>query len=163
MDTNEIETAGVILLALAPVVGLLLLRKTLGVLKAAAWLVTWGAVVLSGEHGGFSLTLSNEPMAQFVEGGHGSFHFFMAGVYTFVAAGLLAVVAWTMLREGNRIGWYAVLFTFLFGAAFEVVARTTIFPHGTPPRSIPAGLLLYSYIVALGSALLISYRPVFRR
>lgn len=63
MDTNEIETAGVILLALAPVVGLLLLRKTLGVLNAAAWLVTWGAVVLSGEHGGFSLTLSNEPMA----------------------------------------------------------------------------------------------------
>ncbi len=87
----------------------------------------------------------------------------MAGAYTLVAAVLLTLMAWTMLRKGDRIGWYAVLFTFLFGTAFELVARTTIFPHGTPPRSIPAGWLLYSYIVALGSALLVSYRSVFRK
>lgn len=163
MDINGVEAALVISIALTPVVGLLLVRKKLGVLNAAAWLVTWGAIVFSGEHGGFSLTLSDEPLAQLVEDGHASFHFFMAGAYTLVAAVLLGVVAWALLRKGNRIGWYAVLFTLLFGAAFELVARTTIFPHGTPPRSIPAGLLLYSYIVALGSALLISYRPVFRK
>ena len=163
MDSNKIQVAVVITIALAPVVALLLVRKKLGVLNAAAWLITWAAVVLSGEHGGFSLTLSNEAMTRFVEDGHGSFHFFMAGVYTLVAGVLLAVVAWTMLRKGDRIGWYSILFTFLFGAAFEVVARITIFPQGTPPRSIPAGYLLYSYIVALGSALLISYRPLFRK
>lgn len=163
MDNNAMEIVVVISIALAPVVGLLLVRKKLGVLKVAAWLVTWGAVVLAGEHGGFSLTLSGERMVQSVEDGHASFHFFMAAAYTFVAAVLLVVVAWTMLRNGNRIGWYAVLFTLLFGAAFEAVARTTIFPHGTPPRSIPAGWLLYSYIVALASALLISYRHVFRK
>jgi hypothetical protein len=163
MDSNKIQVAVVILNALAPVVGLLLVRKKLGILKAAAWLVTWGAVILSGEHGSFSLTLSAEPMAQFVEGGHASFHCFMAGAYTLAAGVLLALVAWTMLRNGNRIGWYAVLLTFLCGTAFEVVARTTIFPHGIPPRSIPAGLILYSYIMALGSALLISYVPLFRK
>ena len=163
MDSNTIQVAVVISIALAPVVGLLLVQNKLGVLNTAAWLITWGAVVFSGEHGGFSLTLSKEPMAQLVEDGHASFHFFMAGAYTLVAAVLLVVVAWTMLRKGDRMGWYTILFTLLFGAAFELVARTTIFPHGTPPRSIPAGWLLYSYIVALGSALLISYVPLFRK
>ena len=37
MDNNVIEIAVVISIALAPVVGLLLVRKKLGVLNAAAW------------------------------------------------------------------------------------------------------------------------------
>ena len=85
----------------------------------------------------------------------------MAGVYAFVAGVLLGVVAWSLLRTGKRIGWYAVLFTLLFASAFELVAGTTIFAHGFLPHSIPLGLFLYSYIAALGSALVISYRPIF--
>ena len=152
----------VIAIAFAPVVGLLLVRKRLGVLNSATWLVIWGAVVLAGEHGSFALSLSVSLAARAGVGDHARFHFFMAGVYAFVAGVLLGVVAWTLLRAGSRIGWYAVLFTLVFGGAFELVAGSTIFAHGFPPHSIPLGLFLYSYVAALGSALLISFRPIFR-
>ena len=153
----------VIVIALAPVVGLLLVRKRLGVLNSATWLVFWGAFVLAGEHGSFALTLSVSPATSAGAGNHARFHFFMAGAYAFVAGVLLGVVAWTLLRTGSRIGWYAVLFTLVFGGAFELLAGTTIFAHGFPPHSIPLGLFLYSYIAALGSALVISYKPIFRQ
>ena len=152
----------VIAIAFAPVVGLLLVRKRLGVLNSATWLVIWGAVVLAGEHGSFAISLSVSLAAHAGVGNHARFHFFMAGVYTFVAGVLLGVIAWTLLRAGSRIGWYAVLFALVFGSAFELVAGSTIFAHGFPPHSIPLGLFLYSYIAALGSALLISFRPIFR-
>lgn len=96
MDSIKIQVAVVITIALAPTLDLLLVQKKLGVLNAAAWLVTWRAVILSGEHGGFSLTLSDEPMIQFLKDGHASFHFFMTGAYIVVAAVLLAVIAWTI-------------------------------------------------------------------
>ena len=96
-------------------------------------------------------------------GDHAHFHFFMAGIYTFLAAALLCVAAWSLLRRGARAGWYAILFTLLFGGATDLSAAATIFPHGFPPDSIPLGLFLYSYVPALGSALVISYRPIFGR
>ena len=123
----------------------------------------WGAFVLAGEHGSFALTLSVSAATSGGAGNHARFHFFMAGAYAFVAGVLLGVVAWTLLRTGSRIGWYTVLFTLVFGAAFELLAGTTIFAHGFPPHSIPLGLFLYSYIAALGSALVISYKPIFRQ
>jgi len=84
----------------------------------------------------------------------------MAGIYTFLAAALLCVAAWSLLRRGARAGWYAILFTLLFGGATDLSAAATIFPHGFPPDSIPLGLFLYSYVPALGSALVNSYRPI---
>ncbi len=163
LDINKIDGVVVVAIAFAPVVGLLLVRKRLGVLNAAAWLTIWGALVLSGEHGGWALILSVSPAVRAGVGAHARFHFFMAGAYAFVAAVLLGVVAWTLLRSGYRIGWYAVLFTLIFGGAFEVVAGASILTHGFSPHSIPLGLFLYSYIAALGSALVISYWPIFRK
>ena len=163
MEVWLVEGAVVIAIAFSPVVGLLLVRERLGILNSATWLVFWGAVVLAGEHGSFAISLSVSLATRADVGNHARFHFYMAGVYAFVAGVLLGVVAWTLLRTGSRIGWYAVFFTLVFGGAFELVAGTTIFAHGFPPHSIPLGLFLYSYIAALGSALVISYRPIFRQ
>jgi hypothetical protein len=161
MDDYLIRGAIVLAVGFAPITGLILARNRLGELNAAAGLVVWAALVLAGEHGNFAITLSLSDAAQAGVGDHSRFHFFMAGAYTLVAAVLLLVVAWTLLRRGQRAGWFAILLTFLLGGAFELVAGTTIFPHGFPGRSIPLGLFLYAYLAALGSALWISYRPIF--
>ncbi|MBI3971542.1 MAG: hypothetical protein HY332_09655, partial [Chloroflexi bacterium] len=114
--------------ALAVVVCLVLARRRLGVLNAAAWLVTWGALVMVGEHPQFaiSFTVPFESLApearQLTLIPHARIHFFMAGINALVVAVLLSVVAHTLLREGRRAGWYAVLFALLFGGAFELVA-----------------------------------------
>jgi hypothetical protein len=63
---------------------------------------------------------------------------------------------------GRRGGWYAILVGLVLGGGFELLAASTIFPHGFPPRSIPLGLFLYGYIPAFTSALAISRRPIFR-
>ncbi len=157
-----LQGAVVLAIAFAPVAALLLIRNSIGALNAAAWLVLWGALIIAGEHANFAVALSIALADAPGLSDHAQFHFFMAGIYTAVAAVLLGVVAWCLLRSGSRAGWFAVLFVFLFGGAFEVVAGTTIFPHGIPPRSIPLGLALYAYIAALGGALVISYRPIFR-
>ncbi len=149
-------------LAFGPVVGLLLMRNRLGPLHAAAGLVIWGAFVIAGEHGSFALSLAVSLGEAPGVADHARFHFFMAGAYVFVAAFLIAFVAWRLLRQGSRTGWYALLVAFLFGTALEAVAGTTIFPHGIPPRSIPLGLALYAYIAAFGGALIVSYQPIFR-
>ena len=93
---------------------------------------------------------------------HAHFHFLMGGIYTFVGAVLLGVVAWTLLRTGSRSGWYAILFALVVGGSIELWAASTIFPHGFPPHSIPLGLFLYAYIPAFACALAISYQPIFR-
>lgn len=147
-------------LALVPIVGLFVARKRLGAANAAAWLITYGAWIIAGEHTLVGLGLfANLPGLP----AHARFHFLMAGMYTFVGAVLLGVVAWTLLRTGSRAGWYAILFALVVGGGTELWAASTIFPHGFPPQSIPLGLFLYAYIPAFACALAICYQPTFRR
>jgi hypothetical protein len=100
-----IQMAVIATFALAPTVGLLLARRNLGVLNAAAWLVTYGSAIIAGEHTFIGLALMLELADQPGLHDHLRFHFFMGGVYTFVGAVLLGVVAWTLLRTGHRGGW----------------------------------------------------------
>lgn len=158
-----IRMAVIATLVLAPTVALLLARRRIGVLNAAAWLVIYGSAVIAGEHTFIGLALLLELNDLPGLGEHPRFHFFMGGVYTFVGAVLLGVVAWTLLRTGSRGGWYAILFGLVLGGGLELLAANTIFPHGFPPRSIPLGLSLYAYIPAFASALAISYGPIFRK
>lgn len=154
------QMAVIAVLALAPILGLLLARKRLGAASAAAWLITYGAWTIAGEHTLVGLgELANLPTLP----PHAHFHFLMGGIYTFVGAVLLGVVAWTLLRTGSRVGWYAILFTLVLGGSMEVWAASTIFRHGFPPESIPLGLFLYAYIPAFACALAISYGPIFKR
>jgi hypothetical protein len=155
-----IQLAVIATLALAPILGLLLARKRLGAANAAAWLITYGSWTIAGEHTLVGLgEVANLPSLP----AHAHFHFLMGGIYTFVCAVLLGVVAWTLLRTGSRIGWYAILFALVLGGSMELFAASTIFPHGFPPESIPLGLFLYTYIPAFACALAISYKPIFRR
>lgn len=160
MDSSLIQMAVIATLALAPTVGLMLARKKLGLLNAAAWLVIYGSAIIAGEHTFIGLALLRELGPALDQ--HARFHFFMGGVYTSVAAILLGVVAWTLRRNGSRGEWYAILFGLVLGGGFELLAASTVFPHGFPPKSIPLGLFVYAYIPALAAALAISYRPVFR-
>jgi hypothetical protein len=162
VNNSLIEMALITILALAPTVGLLLARMNLGVLNAAAWLVTYGSAIIAGEHTAIGLALLLETADQPGLHDHLRFHFLMGGVYTFVGAVLLGFIAWTLLRTGRRGGWYAILFGLVLGGGFELLAASTIFPHGFLPRSIPLGLFLYGYIPAFASALAISRRPIFR-
>ena len=51
MNNSVIEMAVITIIALAPIVCLVVFRRRLGILKAGAWLVSWGAAVIAGEHG----------------------------------------------------------------------------------------------------------------
>jgi hypothetical protein len=153
------QMAVIAALALAPILGLLLARKRLGAANAAAWLIIYGAWIIAGEHTLVGLgEIANLPRLP----AHAHFHFLMGGMYTFVGAVLLGVVAWTLLRTGSRIGWYAILFALIVGGSMELWAASTIFLHGFPPQSIPLGLFLYAYIPAFACALAICYQPIFR-
>lgn len=150
-------------LAFGPVVVLVVARRSLGALNAAAWLVVWGAFIVAGEHASFgvanALELASEPNVS----EHSRYHFLMAGTYTLIGAVMMSVVALTLLREGRRSGWYAVLFALVLGGGIELLGGTTVFAHGLPPDSIPVGLSLYGYFAAWGSALVMAYRPSFGR
>ena len=148
-------------MAYGPVVALILARKALGTLNTAAWLVAWGALIPGFEHASFAISNSRSLAAVPDVTLHMRYHFFMAGVFTVVAAGLLMLIAFTLLRAGRREGWYAVLFALLFGGFFEVTGATGTLFHGFPP-SWPVGLVIYAYLVAWVAALAISYPPIFR-
>lgn len=151
-----------VVLTYGPVAALILARRSLGRLHAAAWLVMLGALIVAAEHAGFALAgvLSDELRASL--SAHSRYHLFMAAAYTLVGAGMIGVVGHTLLRQGRRSGWWAVLLALVLGGGLELGAVLTIFPHGLPPRSIPAGLVLYAYPLAWAAALAISYRPIFR-
>lgn len=151
----------VLVLAYAPVLILVFARKSFGRLKTAAWLVTWGAMAMVGEHGGIGMALLAEQAYRLPD--HARYHFFMAAIYTFIGAGALVVIAHTLLRAGKRAGWFAVFVAFIVGSIFEVFSGITTFAHGLPPDSIPLGLALYVYIIAWGCALAISFQPGFIR
>jgi len=158
--------AGVIALAVVP--ALVLARNRLGSLNTASWLVILGALVIVSEHGQFALffTLAPGPMHLLP---HARLHFFMAGIYTIIGAVLLVVIARTLLKEGRRSGWYALLFALLVGAGFDLVMQGWWFQHGSPLYQWFGGEsqgfgweFLYTYPVAWIAALVISYKPIFR-
>jgi hypothetical protein len=149
------------------------LRSNTWRLNAASWLVILGAIVLLGEHPFFAIAYSvplitNEgPMILLP---HARVHFFMAGIYTTIGLVLLCVIARTLLREGRRAGWYAILFALLFGGGFDIFAGAFFYSHGFPFYKVFTGVpvqgfgwqYLYLYVVAWIVALLISFRPVFK-
>ena len=159
-------------ISLAIIVALIASRKRLGALNAASWLLIWGAVVISGEHPFFAILyslglLSNEGQMNLLP--HAQVHFFMAGIYTIVGLFLLSMIARTLLREGRRAGWYAVLFALVFGSGFDLIAGAFLYSHGLPVYEVFTGVMsqgfgweyLYTYSVAWAAALALSYRPIF--
>jgi hypothetical protein len=145
-----------------------------GLLNTASWLVIWGAIVLLTEHPLFALgftvpipDIANElkttamPLIP-----HARTHFFMAGIYTIIGLILLCVIARTLLREGRRAGWYAVLFALLVGGLSELLIGAQWFQHGSPLYAQPIGFgwqFLYVYFIAWGAALIMSFKPIFRK
>ena len=159
-------------LALAVILALLLARKRLGRLNAASWLVVLGAVVIALEHGQFAIWYTLPFSA--IEGPmlllpHARLHFFMAGIYTLIGLVLLCVIARTLLKEGRRSGWYALLFALLVGGGFDLVMGGLWYQHGSPLYQLFGERLqgfgwefLYAYPVAWITALVLSYQPIFR-
>ena len=45
---------------------------------------------------------------------------------------VLWVIASTLLREGRRAGWYAILVALVIGGTFELVMGALWFDHGLP-------------------------------
>ena len=139
------------------VAALIVFRKRLGALNAASWLVIWGSVVLFGEHPQFTLAYAAGviyPEAkQLVLIPHARIHFFMAGIYAIIGLILLGVLARTLLREGRRTGWYALLFVIVVGGGIDLVMGGLWYQHGSPLYFMerPLGFgweFLYVYLVA---------------
>ncbi len=155
---------GTLAATLAPALGLLVAQRRLGRLHAASWLVIWGAVIAMGEHAIWAMRLA--PGEAFADP-HARVHYFMAGVYAALGAVFLGVIADTLLREGRRAGWYAVLFALLVGGGLEVVMNGPaglLYQHGfSVSQSRPEGMGLFGYLFAWLAALLLAYQPIFRR
>lgn len=147
-------------LAYGPVIALLLARKRLGALRTAMALVIWGTLIPTAEHAGFAIGGSQEIAAVPGVGLHTRYHFFMAGVFTLVAGIMIALVAATQLRQGQRTGWYAILLALLIGGGLELSGAAGTLFHGFPPSWV-MGLVIYAYPLAWAGALVIAYRPVF--
>jgi hypothetical protein len=154
------------------VAALIVFRKRLGVLNAASWLVIWGSVVLFGEHPQFTLAYAAGviyPEAkQLVLIPHARIHFFIAGIYAIIGLILLGVLARTLLREGRRTGWYALLFVIVVGGGIDLVMGGLWYQHGSPLYFMerPLGFgweFLYVYLVAWVAALVLSYKPIFAK
>ena len=159
-------------LALAVILALFLARNRLGRLHAASWLVVLGALVIVVEHAQFAISytvpfITTEGPMRLLP--HARLHFFMAGIYTLIGLVLLCAIAWTLLKEGRRSGWYALLFALLVGGGFDLVMGGLWFQHGSPLYQVFGEPIqgfgwefLYAYPVAWITALLISYQPIFR-
>ena len=114
-------------ISLAFVVVLVLARKRLGELNAASWLVIWGAIILMTEHPQFAIAGAAE-----IIGAHTRIHAFMSGVYTLIGLVLLGVIGYTLLREGHKAGWYALLFALIVGGSLDLIMGGFWFQHGSP-------------------------------
>jgi hypothetical protein len=163
-------------IALGVAIVLVRARRRLGALNAASWLVILGALALATEHPQFAISFSvpftgiaddlrTHPMPLLP---HAQTHFFMAGVYALIGLVLLSTIARTLLREGRRAGWYAILFALLAGGAADLVTGALWFGHGSPLYRLLGGRvlgfgweMLYVYFVAWIAALAISYQPIF--
>jgi lysylphosphatidylglycerol synthetase-like protein (DUF2156 family) len=137
---------------LAPTCALLVGRRRIGALNTASGLVIWGALAATGEHGSWAMRLAWHE--RYWLNPHSAGHYFMSGIYAAVAGVLLSVIAVTLLRDGRRNAWFAVLFVLLIGGSAELVMNG------------PTGLLyhhigLYGYVLAWLAALVIAYKPTF--
>jgi len=169
MRQQALISAAVGLLVVA---ALIAFRKRLGVLNAASWLVIWGSVILAGEHPQFTLTYTAGvvwPEArQLFLIPHARIHFFMAGIYAIVGLILLGVLARTLLREGRRAGWFAVLAALVLGGGIDLIMGGLWYQHGSPLYFLerPLGFgwqFFYVYPVAWAAALVLSYKPIFAK
>ena len=151
------------------VAALIVFRQRLGVLNAASWLVIWGSVAAL-EHPQWALIIA----AGFAEGQqmvfppHARIHFFMAGIYALIGLIFLGVIARTLLKEGRRIGWYALLFAVVVGGAMDLIMGGLWFQHGSPLYFMerPLGFgweFFYMYLGAWLTALVLSYKPIFAK
>src|SRR6266566_4655378 len=116
-------------IAFAVILTLFFARNRLGRLNTASWLVILGALVIVGEHGQFALSITIAPGPMNLMP-HARLHFFMAGIYTLIGMVLLCVIARTLLKEGRRSGWYALLFAFVVGVGCDLVIGAFWFQHG---------------------------------
>ena len=160
------------IVGLLVVAALIVFRKRLGVLNAASWLVIWGSVVVLAEHPQFTLTYAIGgiwPEAQqMVLIPHARIHFFMAGIYAIIGLILLGVIARTLLKEGRRAGWYALLFAVVGGGGIDLIMGGLWYQHGSPLYFMerPLGFgweFFYVYLVAWVAALVLSYKPIFAK
>ena len=158
MNPDDVEPlwlqAVALMVVLTPTIAFIVFRRSIGVMNAAAGLVIWGALFACGEHGYWAMRHSIDERL-FAEP-HSTVHHFMAGVYAAIAGVFLSVIALTLLREGRRSGWFAVLFALLAGGSLELVMNG------------PTGYLyhhvgLYGYPLAWAAALVIAYKPTFVR
>jgi hypothetical protein len=168
MDSSiYLKSAAMFLAVMLPIVALLFWRRRLGALNTAPWLVAYGALVLLGEHAGWTLwyTLGSDMPDPVFWSGHARVHAFMAAIYAVIGLTLFVVMAGTMLRKGSRLAWSAVLFALIVGGSVEVIVNGPtglLFQHTTPPNATPGANMLFAYQFAWAAALLISWRPVLR-
>ena len=156
MNTNDAAPvwlqAVALAVILAPTLVILALRRRIGRMNAAAALVIWGALAASSEHAMWAMRLAIHERSW--SNPHSTVHYFMAGVYAAVAGVLLSVIALTLLREGRRSGWFAVLFALLVGGSLELIMNG---PNGRLYHHIG----LYGYVFAWLAALTVAYKPTF--
>lgn len=147
-------------IAVAPVAAVLIVvfRRRFPRLDGAFFLVLWGLLIVAGEHGGFGADVFGGSHLRT----HAGFHFQMLAAYGLAAFALTGVVVAPLLKRGDRTGWFGLLALFAIGVTAEVATAAITTPHGVPPRWWSWGLLLWGYPVAWGTALVLSYRPIFR-
>ena len=163
------------LLPAAGVVWIITTRGRQEPLEAASRLVVLGAVIFALEHGIFATTCSADVLCPvrngLVAGDHVRLHVFMAGIYTFLGAGALIVIARTLLRDGRRAGWFTLLSALTIAGGVELFLANIWFSHGVAEDVTPGAetfedlsfMFLYTYLVAWSAALVLSYRPVFAK
>lgn len=156
-------------IGLAIVVAVVLIRKRVGRLNAASWLVIFGVIVVLTEHPQFAIADALPVVAD--RHPHARIHLAMTVVYELIGLVLFVVIVRTLLRDGRKVGWYAVLFALIAGGGSDLVLGAFWFQHGSPIYRL-IGLegmggwgwqMLYLYIVAWTAPLAISYRPIFTR
>lgn len=173
MSPQQQEQVGAVLVLIIAL-ALIVLRKRLGVLNAASWLVIVGGLVIAAEHAQFALSFAlglrvPDPQ-QAIPLPHARLHFFMARICTLVGMVLLGVIARTLLKDGHPIGWLAVLFALIFGGGWDLVMGGVLFGHGSPlyehlgePARGFGREFLMTYLVAWIAALILSYKPIFTK
>ena len=135
----------------------------MGPLNAAAWIAVWGLFLPAVEHGYFGIAGGMDAL---VLSDHARVHMLMGLVYWPLGAIGLAVAMGTLLREGRREAWFLLLGVLVVGGGLEILLNGPVglwFHHGFGSDSRPEGMALFAYPVAWIAALVISYRPIFRR
>ncbi len=163
-----LESAAKVAVAMAPIVALVVLRRRLGALNAASWLVAYGALGPIAEHAGWTFyytlgTDMGDPVI-WTFSQHGRVHAFMAAVYLVIGVVLFAALAIAMLRQGSRLAWGALLVALVVGGSVEIIVNGPVgllYQHTFPPNGIPGANLLFVYLFAWTAALLVSRRTIF--